>query len=380
MRTVRDNGEITTMFNKRSDMVVHEEAPYNAEPTPAALAASFVTPTDTFYSRNHGPIPDLDPDAWRLRVDGLVEQPLTLTLADLQTRFETVTVAATMQCAGNRRAGLIAVHDIPGEDPWGPTATSTATWTGARLSDVLADATPAAAAQHICFEAPDVSQIATPPAPYGGSIPIAKASAPEVLLVWAMNGEPLEAVHGAPLRVLVPGYIGARSVKWLQRITASTEPSQNYFQATAYRLLPAEADPTTAGPGDGLSLGAVALNSAVLTPADGASVPAGPVPVSGYAFAGGDRAVARVDVSVDGGSTWIQADLGQDRGGWVWRMWHATVEVPTGDVEIIARAWDTSAASQPEDPAPLWNPKGYVNNSWPRITVRAIASDGITRR
>lgn len=359
------------MYSKRSDMVVHEEAPYNAEPTPAALAVSFLTPTDTFYSRNHGPIPDLAPDAWQLQVDGLVAHPLTLTLTDLQAGFETVTVAATMQCAGNRRAGLIAVRDIPGEDPWGQTATSTATWTGVRLSDVLAEAQLEDAAQHICFDAPDVSQIATPLAAYGGSIPVAKANAPEVLLVWAMNGEPLEAVHGAPLRVLVPGYIGARSVKWLQRITASIDPSQNFFQATAYRLLPPEADPDAAGSGDGLSLGAVALNSAVLTPADGASVPAGPVTVRGYAFAGGERAVARVDVSVDGGSTWVQADLGQDQGGWVWRMWNATVEVPAGEVEIVARAWDTSAASQPEDPAPLWNPKGYVNNSWPRITVRA---------
>ena len=362
------------MFGKRADTVVHEADPYNAEPAPAALSVSFVTPIDTFYSRNHGPIPDLDPVAWRLVVDGLVAQSLTLSLDDLKTKFEAVIIDATMQCAGNRRAGLIAVRDIPGEDPWGQTATSTATWTGVRLSDVLAEARLDDAAQHVCFDAPDVSQLATPAAPYGGSIPVAKANAPEVLLAWAMNGRPLPALHGAPLRVVVPGYIGARSVKWLQRISASVDPSPNFFQTTAYRLLPADADPDTAGPGAGLSLGAVALNSAILVPADGDSIPAGSVSVRGYSFAGGDRAVARVDVSVDGGSTWIQADLGEDRGGWAWRMWHAIVEIAAGEVEIVARAWDTSAASQPENPASLWNPKGYVNNSWPRVNVRASAT------
>ena len=106
------------MVDKR-DMVVHEDDPYNAEPTPAALAASFVTSVDTFYSRHHGPIPELDPDTWRLRVDGLVAHPLEFSLEQLQTGFESVTLTATMQCAGNRRAGLIAVRDIPGEDPGG---------------------------------------------------------------------------------------------------------------------------------------------------------------------------------------------------------------------------------------------------------------------
>ena len=358
------------MFDKR-DMVVHEDEPYNAEPTPEALAASFLTSVDTFYSRNHGPIPGFDPVSWRLTVGGLVAHPFEFGLEHLQAEFETVTLTATMQCAGNRRAGLIAVRDIPGEDPWGQTATSTATWTGVRLAAVLAAASPGASARHVCFDAPDVSQLAKPPAPYGASIPIEKATAPEVVLAWAMNGEPLEAVHGAPLRVVVPGYIGARSVKWVQRITVAAEPSPNYFQATAYRLLPAEADPDTAGPGDGLSLGTVALNSAILTPSDGQSVRPGPLRVTGYAFAGGERAVARVDVSIDGGSSWTQADLGEDRGEWAWRMWHAQVEIPYGETKIVARAWDTSAASQPEDPASLWNPKGYVNNSWPRITVHA---------
>ncbi len=356
-------------WGKRDDMIVHEEDPYNAEPPRDALADRVLTATDTFYSRNHGPIPQLDPASWRLRVDGLVDRELVLTLADLQDRFEQRTLVATLQCAGNRRAGLIEVRDIPGDEPWGPGATSTAEWTGVALADLLTAAGVRPEAQHVAFAAPDVSQLAEPAQPYGSSIGITKALAGEVLLAWEMNGRPLPAAHGAPVRVVVPGYIGARSVKWAQRITARTEPSDNYFQATAYRLLPAEADPTTAGPGDGLSLGSVALNADILRPDDGATLPTGPTEVTGYAFAGGDRGIARVDVSLDGGASWVQADLDEQASPWAWRHWRTTVDLPAGPVDITARAWDTSAAVQPESPVHLWNPKGYVNNSWARVHV-----------
>lgn len=354
-------------WDKRDDMVVHGQDPYNAEPPPSALADHPLTEADTFYSRNHGPVPTLHPAAWRLHVDGLVERVLDLSLADLQTGFEQRSLVATLQCAGNRRTGLTKVRDIPGEDPWGPGATSTAQWTGVALADVLASAGLLADVRHVAFAAPDVSQLAVPAQPYGGSIGVAKATSAEVLLAWAMNGTPLPAVHGAPVRVVVPGYIGARSVKWVQRITAAREPSENYFQATAYRLLPADADPTAAGPGDGLSLGSVALNSEFLRPDDGAVVPAGPTEVTGYAFAGDDRGIARVDVSVDGGSTWVQAELDAQASPWAWRHWRSTLQLAPGPVEVVARAWDTTAASQPESPEHLWNPKGYVNNSWPRL-------------
>ncbi len=364
-------------WGKRADMLVHADEPFNAEPPAAALGAAFITATDTFYSRNHGPIPDLDPTTWELTVDGLVDTPLRLSLARLREQFREHTVTATVQCAGNRRAALIAVRDIPGEDPWQDGATSTASWAGARLSDVLTAAGLDSLAHndpgdvHVAFSAPDVSQLAQPPQAYGGSVPLGKALSAEVLLAWSMNGAALTAAHGAPLRVIVPGWIGARSVKWLQRVTMRRGPSDNYFQAVAYRLLPPQADPMTAGPGDGLSLGPIALNSAILSPADGSTVPAGQVTVEGYAFAGDGRSVARVDVSVDGGDSWVQADLGPDRGVWAWRLWHAEVAVPVGDTVLAARAWDSTAAAQPSDPAQLWNPKGYVNNSWPRAAVHA---------
>lgn len=358
-------------YGKRSDVIVHEDEPFNVESSHAALAEAPLTPTDAFYVRGHGPVPELDPDAFRLRVGGLVQRDLELSLDDLRSGLlEVHEVVATLQCAGNRRAGLVAVRDIPGEAPWGPGATGTATWRGVRLADVLEAAGPTAAAAHVGFEGADDAPEARPPQRFGGSIPLDKARRPEVLLAFAMNGEPLTPVHGAPLRSVVPGYIGARSVKWLDTIEVRDRPWLGYFQDVVYRMLPPDAHPA---PGAGFPLGIVALNSDVLAPADGASVDAGPVEVRGYAFAGGERSVTRVDVEVDGpvGGGIIQAELLDDLGRWAWRQWRATIELGPGEHTIAVRAWDSSAATQPRDPALLWNPKGYCNNAQALVRVTA---------
>jgi sulfite oxidase len=349
-------------------MIVHEEQPFNAESSLDALAEA-VTPTDAFYVRGHGDVPDIDPERWRLRVHGMVERELGLSLATLREAFQEREVTATLQCAGNRRAGLIAIRDIPGEAPWGAGATGTATWSGVALADVLALAGPLHGAGHVGFEGADVSPEAAPSQRFGGSIPLGKASRPEVLLAWAMNGEALPPVHGAPVRVVVPGYIGARSVKWLEQVEVRSTPWPGYFQDVVYRLLPEDGAP---GPGAGMPLGLVALNSDVVTPIDGATVSVGPLEVRGYAFAGGERHVARVDVSPDGGATWAAAELLDDLGPWAWRHWRVELDVAPGDHEIVVRAWDSSAATQPESEAALWNPKGYVNNARPRVRVRAV--------
>jgi sulfite oxidase len=357
-------------YGKRPDLIVHEEEPFNAETGRAALAEGPVTATDVFYVRGHGAVPEIDPADWRLHVHGVVERELDLSLSTLREAFREREVTATLQCAGNRRAGLMAIRDIAGEAPWGPGATGTATWTGVALADVLAVAGPLREAAHVGFDGADLCPEAKPAQRFGGSIPLDKARRREVLLAWAMNGEPLAPVHGAPVRVVVPGYIGARSVKWLQCIEVRTSPWEGYFQHVVYRLLPEDGTP---GPGEGIPLGLVALNADVLSPADGATVAAGPVEVRGYAFAGGERYVARVDVSLDGGATWSQAQLLEDLGPWAWRHWCTTVDLAPGEHEILVRAWDSSAATQPEDEAALWNPKGYVNNARPRIRVRAVA-------
>jgi sulfite oxidase len=359
-------------YGKRADLIVHQEEPFNAETGLAALADGPLTATDAFYVRAHGAVPELDPAAWRLQVHGLVKRELDLSLSTLREAFREREVTATLQCAGNRRAGLMAIRDIPGEAPWGPGATGTATWTGVALADVLAVAGPLPEAEHVCFAGADLCPEAQPAQRFGGSIPLDKACRPEVLLAWAMNGEPLQPVHGAPVRAVVPGYIGARSVKWLERIEVGSTPWQGYFQHVAYRLLPEDESP---GPGVGMPLGLVALNADVLSPADGDTVEAGPVELRGYAFAGGERHVARVDVSLDGGAHWSQAELLEDLGRWAWRHWRITLDLAPGEHEVLVRAWDSSAATQPEDEAALWNPKGYVNNARPRIRIRVRPSD-----
>ncbi|HET8672577.1 MAG TPA: sulfite oxidase [Thermoleophilaceae bacterium] len=359
-----------TPHGKRADLIVHEQDPFNAETSPAALAEGPLTATDAFYVRDHGEVPAVDSESWRLRVGGLVERELELSISTLREAFREYEETATLQCAGNRRAGLIAVRDIPGEAPWGPGATGTATWSGVALADVLALAGPLPAALHVGFEGDDMCPEAGEGGElFGGSIPLSKARRPEVLLAWSMNGEPLMPVHGAPLRVVVPGYIGARSVKWLSRIELRAEPWSGYFQRVVYRLLPEDGAPE---PGAGMPLGLVALNADILSPADGSTVPAGPVEVRGYAFAGGERHVARVDVSLDGGSSWRQAELLDDLGPWAWRQWRTTVSLTPGSHEILVRAWDSSAATQPDSEAALWNPKGYVNNARPRVRVEAV--------
>jgi sulfite oxidase len=165
----------------------------------------------------------------------------------------------------------------------------------------------------------------------------------------------------------VPGYIGARSVKWLTRIELRSSPWPGYFQSTAYRLLAPDESP---GPGQGMELGEVALNSDFLIPADGAHLAPGTVPLAGYAFAGGRREVARVEVSADGGESWTRARLAGNQGPWAWRCWQAEIDLGPGEHELVARAWDTAANTQPERPETVWNPKGYVNSSWARIHVR----------
>jgi sulfite oxidase len=349
---------------KSDDMIVYGTEPYNAETPGPALAERTLTPIETFYARNHGPIPEIDPDEWCVELTGLLDRPLTLSLAQLRAGFAHHELIATVQCAGNRRAGLLAVRPIPGEAPWGAGAISTARWTGVSLADILAEAGPRHDAAHVEFTAPDVAADARPPEPYGSSIPLSKATAGEVLLAWAMNDRPLPPVHGGPVRVVVPGYIGARSVKWVNRITVRDRPSGNYFQAVRYRLLPADADP-----GEGFPLGPVAINADILTPVDGTVLPAGPVTVSGYAYGGEYRGVARVDVSADEGRTWRQADLDPAPGPWAWRLWRTVLDLPAGAVTVTARAWDTAAGCQPECAASLWNPGGYANNSWPRVRL-----------
>jgi sulfite oxidase len=363
------------MWGKRRDMTVRRQLPFNAEPPASVLAGDEVTAVNVFYCRNHGPFPDITPDQWRLTVDGMVDKPITLTYNELTSLFSAHSVIATLACAGNRRAELLKVRPIPGKDPWAHGAISTAEWRGARLADVLnAAGVHHEGALHVAFNAPDVAPEAVPVQSYGSSIPLHKALSEEVLLAWEMNSEPLPRVHGGPVRVVVPGYIGARSVKWVTSITVQPVPSENYFQALDYRILPSEADPDTAAPGEGISLSSLPLNCDILVPGDDNEVPAGPLTIRGWAMAGDGRSIGRVDVSLDDGRTWQQADLQPAASQWAWRLWSLTVETHPGPLTLTARAWDDAGVTQPESPASLWNPRGYQNNAWAHVELRVLDS------
>ena len=349
-------------------LIVRSKKPFNAEPDLATLAADFHTPQAAFYVRNHGGIPKLPADH-KLTVTGLVAKPLTLTMDELRQRFAPRTVTATLQCAGNRRADMNAVKKVKG-DLWQPGAIGNASWSGVALADVLRAAGAEDGALHVGFSACDEVEIKGERFMYGVSIPMTKAMLPDVLLAYQMNGEPLTPEHGHPLRLVVPGYAGVRSPKWLATIEVRDQPSDNHMQQQDYKLVPPHISEKTVDWQAGLTINELPLNSAICTPAPGAKLQAGPNEVRGYAMAS-ERAVTRVDVSADGGATWQQATLApRDEGPWSWVLWHCTLDLPKGKHELVVRAWDAAGQTQPSAAADLWNFKGYLSAAWHRVPVK----------
>jgi sulfite oxidase len=348
-------------------LILRSAMPLNAEGAPPLLAGTPITPVESFFIRTHGTVPRLDRATHRLQVGGRVRNPLTLSLDDLLRDFPAARVTATLLCAGNRREELNAVDAVAGTS-WGQGAIGNAEWTGVRLADILARAGVEPGDFHVAFASADEVVLGDLRTHFGGSIPLAKAIAPEVLIAYAMNGEPLTPEHGFPLRVVVPGYIGARSVKWLTEIRVQDAPSDNYFQQNDYKLLPAGFDAASADWSGGVMLGELPVNSAVLRPVEGAELVAGNALVEGYALAGAGRAVGRVDVSADGGKSWRKAEL-DPCGPWAWTLWRARLELAPGPAELVVRAWDSAAQTQPERLETVWNCKGYMNNAWHRVSV-----------
>jgi sulfite oxidase len=360
-----------TLYDKHRSLTVHTEEPFNAGPPLDLLGLAQITPTGLFFVRNHAPVPDIDPSAYRLQVGGMVDQPLSLSLSDLR-HFQPRTIISTMQCAGNRRKQLSEVAPIPNEVIWDNEAISTAEWTGVPLREVLQTAGAHGIARHVAFTGLDQVEKGGETFGFGGSIPFHRAMQPDVLLAYQMNGEPIPAIHGAPIRVVVPGYIGARSVKWLGEINVQATPSDNYYQAHAYKLFPPSTNEHNVDWKKGLMLGELHVHALVFGPTEGERVRAGDVLIHGFALSGG-RAIERVDVSADGGKTWHTAELlsqpGEREQPWAWRFWRIRLPLEPGAHQIIARAWDEAANTQPESAATCWNFKGYMNNAWHRVNV-----------
>lgn len=355
------------MLGKHPSFVIHEDAAFNGGSPLDLLVQGNVTPKELFFVRNHGTIPSINDKAFRLKINGWVVSPLELSLDDLKSQFSYRTLTATLQCAGNRRRELADAAPIDDQLSWGCEAIGNAVWGGVSLAEVLAVAGVKPEARHVAFSGLDTVQHED--APYGSSIPIEKALRPEVILAYEMNGEPLPQLHGYPLRVITAGYIGARSVKWLQEIRLQEQPSDNYFQAVAYKLFPPQTTPETVQYETGLMLGELSVNAVICTPGEDAALKAGKIQVKGYAMAGGERSVWRVEVSADGGQTWQCAEFLSEDTPWAWRLWCTELNLPAGEHEIVVRAWDTAANTQPESVAAVWNFKGYMNNAWHRVKL-----------
>ncbi len=361
---------MSAVVEKHPELIVRTAEPFNGGPPPELLGRHWVTPTELFFVRNHGTVPEPDAATYRLTVRGGTAGPLSLSLADLR-RLPRRTVTAALQCAGNRRREMLALRDIPGEVPWDLEAISQGEWGGVSLSHVLELAGIRAGVAHVALTGLDEVERRGRRFGFGASIPLDKALGPEVLLVDEMNGAPLTPLHGAPLRLVVPGTIGARSVKWLGEIVLQEQPSDNYFQAVAYRHYPPDVGATTAVEGAGRMLDELFVSAAICVPEDGAVLPAGPATISGYAVGQGGQPVERVEVSTDGGRTWTAAALRGERQPWTWQLWSATVRLEPGARTLIARATDSEGHTQPADVGQTWNYKGYMNNAWHRVEVEA---------
>jgi sulfite oxidase len=361
--------EKESALQKDSALIVYEEHPLNVGTPTACARQTFLTPKERFFVRNHSSVPEVDLQSYRLSVTGMVESSLDLSLDELRAMFPEAEVPATLQCAGHRRRELAALQPIAGEIPWGADAISTATWRGVSLREVLLAAGIVPGARHVSFLGLDTMEQGAEPSGFGGSIPIEKALSAETLLAYEMNGEPLPPLHGFPLRVIVPGYIGARSVKWVTNIHVQAHPSTNYFQAHAYKLFPPHVQAEQVDWATGQMLGELPLNAVICHPQEGERLAAGPIRVEGYAITGTEGHIERVELSVDEGATWTSVTLLKPSPPWTWRFWEATLTLPAGTYQLAVRAWDSAGRTEPQDISQVWNWKGYLNHAWQRVTV-----------
>lgn len=354
--------------SETKDLIFRTTDPRNGEPELSKLVKSWLTPTKHFYVRSHAPNPVIDPAEFRLSIEGMVDKPMTIGLKEL-SKFKSINTTATLTCAGNRRAEFNAEGKVGGVQ-WGAGAIGNATWGGVSLADVLKAAGVGEGAKHVWFEGLDEIAKGDKVIPFGGSIPIDKAMISEgagaTLLANEMNGESLTPDHGFPLRTVVPGYIGARSVKWLGKIVVSDRPSPNHYVATAYKVV-RKTDPidwSESGP-----IYRYPINAAICEPAKDATVRKGTLEVSGYALPTGipGSTISHVRVSSDMGKTWVLAEMTGTENEFCWQLWKAKVNIDASTKQLILRARDSSGGFSPSRVP--WNAKGYLQNSWFRLPV-----------
>ena len=331
--------------------------------TPVALLDSFITPLEHFYVRCHLPVPTgTAAEGWSLRVEGEVGTPLSLSVADLRA-LPPVTTTVTLECAGNGRAFF--EPSVAGIQ-WKKGAVGTARWTGARFADVLKRAGVRDTARFVHMSGAD-RPLGTMP-PFVRQVPIDKAMQADTVIAYEMNGQPIPPVHGAPLRAIIPGWEGAYSMKWLNRLVASGTESNSFWVATGYRYPTKRVAPGAAVDAkDTAPLTGLVVKSLITTPLDGASIPRGAITVGGFAWAG-EADLARVDVSIDHGETWQPARLVGERLRYTWRRFeYQFTPDRAASYLILSRATDANGDVQPA--VSHWNPSGYLWNQYDSVRV-----------
>jgi sulfite oxidase len=375
--TADDPYKVDASIDRHPGLVFITERPANAEVPASLLCDSFLTPNELFFVRHHFPVPSpTEPGADQVSFGSLGN----LTVSDLREKFPQHSVVATIQCTGNRRTGFASVPDTPGKVKgltWTVGAISNAEWRGPRLRDVINHMYPSGVpqdAKHVCFVGRDNDGAGQH---YGVSIQLDRAmdERSDVILALEMNGQPLPLDHGAPIRVIVPGTAGCRSVKWLKSIELSPTESTAFWQKEDYKSF----SPSQGWEGLDFSTAPAVMSTPVqsaicdVTISDDNKYAV----LKGYSYSGGGLAIIRVDVSADGGKTWTPAmelegeheDVTQlpYRRTYSWTLWKAVIDLPsTENVEFVVKAVDEGYNSQPETPNSVWNVRGILNNSWHR--------------
>lgn len=354
----------------KDGLVVLGDRPLNAE-TPAHLLDDAVTPTARHFIRNNGVTPDdTAAEGWTITVDGEVEEPLELSIADLREQFEVVTLQLQLECGGNGRAGF---NPPASGNQWTTGAVACAEWTGVRLKDVLERAGVRPGAVYTAHEGADTHLSGDPDkSPISRGVPLEKAMEPHNLIAFQLNGEDIHPENGAPVRLVVPGWPGSCSQKWLTRVWLreqvhdGAKMTGTSYRVPAYPVAPGEEVPEE----DFVIIQSMPVKSLITFPQSGLDVPASDrLQVRGHAWAG-DRKVSALHTSLDFGATWQEAELDEPANPYAWQHWRQELRFPQpGYYEVWARATDDQGDSQPF--AIAWNPKGYLNNSLHRIAVRA---------
>jgi len=349
------------------DMLVRAVRPEDLE-MPLSGFSDYITPIEHFFVRTHVYAPKVNLDSWRLKVDGEVAAPLTLTMEDLR-KLPPVELVSVVECAGNGRA--FYEPPVPGLQ-WGNGAVGNARWRGVRLADVLKRAGIKDSAKEILFDGADVPLGTMPD--FQRSIAVKKALDGNTILAYEMNGETLPVKHGFPLRVVAPGWASDSWVKWLTSIRVLDKEADGFWMKGSYRHPGKPVAPGTAVPMDKMQpVASLRVKSVIATPFDGTQALVGkPLTIRGVAWSGDAGPVTAVDVSVDGGRTWKPAALLQNqRTEFGWRQWEFNwTPQQEAYFTILARARDAAGNTQPMDQE--WNPSGYLWNVVPRVGVDVV--------